>query len=231
MGVNTYLLDRRPIPLLIGDTRHTVGALRRYFKVTELDDERAAELNAAACIRPSPVAAMIMDITELPIAGERDKPVAAHLVLGWDDGRGSVTDFDWDYLPILGYGVRNPENGAFTLYEERAGTLYQLDQKRAGELGLVGPEGHLARRGQPTISECRSVRPYIAGYAEADCTFDDGRKLKLLVALADAALPEPAWLIGKKPFQAVRYPPDRSVPREPTKARKFGDDPGPRSRL
>jgi hypothetical protein len=88
MGVNTFLLDRRTATLLIGASRHTVGTLRRFFKLTELDDERAAELDAAALITPSPAAALVMDITKLPLAGEPDRPVAPHLVLGWDEGRG-----------------------------------------------------------------------------------------------------------------------------------------------
>lgn len=222
MGVNTFLLDRRTATLLIGGSGHTLGTLRRFVKLTELDEERAAELDAAARITPSPAAVLIMDISEFPFAEIPDKPVAAHLVLGWDEGRGSVTDFGWDYLPVLGYGIRNSESGVFTLYEERAGTLHQLDHQRAVELGLVGPDGQLARHGQPTISECQSVRPYIAGYAEADCTFDDGKQQKILVAVAGKMLPDPAWLVGKKPIQAGRYPPDRPALKNTTSARKPG---------
>ena len=109
MGVNTFLLDRRTAVLVIGGSRQTVGTLRSFFKLTELDlgEGRVAELEAAARITPSPTAAMIMGLTELPLADKPGKPVAAHLVLGWDEGRGSVTDFGWDYLPQLGYAVRN----------------------------------------------------------------------------------------------------------------------------
>jgi hypothetical protein len=172
MGVNTFLLDRRIVTLLIGANRQTVGTLRRFFQITELDDERAAELDAAARIRPSPAAVLVMDITELPLAGEPDKPAAAHLVLGWDEGRGSVTDFGWDYLPGLGYAVRDPVAGNYILHEERAGVLHTIDAARARTLLLLGQDGELIRRGQPRITTCRSVRPYIPGYAEADCTFD-----------------------------------------------------------
>src|SRR5580698_5568549 len=126
MGVNIFLLNRRTATLLIGTSRQTVGTLRRFFKLTELDDERMAERDAAARITPSPAAALVMDITELPIAGAPDKPVAAHLVLGWDEGRGSVTDFSWDYLPRLGYAVRDPAGGSYTLHEERDGHLHAI---------------------------------------------------------------------------------------------------------
>lgn len=207
MGVNTFLLDRRTASLLVGTTRQTVGTLRRFFKLTELDDERAAELDAAARIAPSPAAALIVDISELPLAGEPGKPVAAHLVLGWDEGRGSVTDFGWDYLPRLGYAVRDAAIGHYVLHEERDHVLHRLDRDRAVALGLIDPDGQLVRRGQPVISECRSVRPYISGYAEADCMFDDGREEKLLVGVGGGSLPEPAWFAGKKPMQVGQYPP------------------------
>ena len=70
MGVNTFLLDRRTATVRIGERRHTVGTLRRFFELTELDEERAAERDAAAGITPSPVAALIMDISKLPLADE-----------------------------------------------------------------------------------------------------------------------------------------------------------------
>jgi hypothetical protein len=147
MAVNTFLLDRRTVTLLIGRSRQTVGTLRRFFKVTELDQKRAAELTAASRIRPSPLAVMMVDVSEFPLAATPDKPIAAHLVLGWDDGRGSVTDFGWDYLPKLGYAVRDPAGGDYVLYEERSGLLYPLDAQRAQELGLLDAAGHLLRRG------------------------------------------------------------------------------------
>ena len=85
------------------------------------------------------------------------------LVLGWDEGRGSVTDFGWDYLPRLGYAVRDPAGGSYTLQEERAGLLHVIDDRRPRELDLLAAGGELIRRGQPRITMCRSVRPYIAG--------------------------------------------------------------------
>ena len=131
MGVNIFLLDRRTAVLSIGGTRQTVGTLRRFFKLTELDAERAAERDAAANVIPSPVAVLLMDITDLPMATAPEQPVRAHLVLGWDEGRGSVTDFGWDYLPRLGYAVRDPATSEYTLYEER-------DAERVNDFDTAG---------------------------------------------------------------------------------------------
>jgi hypothetical protein len=97
-----------------------------------------------------------MDITELPLASAPHRTVAAHLVLGWDEGRGSVTDFGWDNLPRLGYGVRDAAGGLYTLPEERAGLLLAIDDRRARELDLLGADGGLVRHGQPRITICRA---------------------------------------------------------------------------
>lgn len=208
MGVNTFLLDRRTVTLMVGGSRQTVGTLRQFFKLTELDDERAAELDAAARITPSPVAALVMDITDLPLTGDPDKPVATHLVLGWDEGLGSVTDFGWDYLPRLGYAVRDPTSGNYTLYERRSGLLHPIDALRARELGLLDAGGELIRHGQPRIAACRSVKPWIPGYGEADCTFDNGAADKLLIVTPEGQLPLEAWFVGKRPMDVRRYPPN-----------------------
>ncbi len=213
MGVNTFLLDRRTATLLVGGRKQTVGTLRRFYKITELDDERSAELDAAARITPSPAAALIVDISELPLADAPDKPVAAHLVLGWDEGRGTVTDFGWDYLPKLGYGVRDPASGNYTLHEERAGLLHDIDRTRAHELALIDADGKLIPHGQPRITACRSVRPYIAGYVEADCTFDSGTGAKLLVATSHDAPPPEQWFVGKRPMDVERYRQDGAKPK------------------
>ena len=205
MGVNLFLLDRRTVTLVIGGSRHTVGTLRRFFKLTELDEERGAELDAAARIKPSPAAALIVDISELPLVDMPSKPVPAHLVLGWDDGRSSVTDFGWDYLPHLGYAVRDRTTGHYALYEKRCGILHLIDDPRARDLGLVTATGELVRHGQPRIVACRSVMPYIPGYAEADCTFDSGATDKLLIATPDGETPPKAWFFGKRPMDVERY--------------------------
>lgn len=212
MGVNVYILDRYPVRLSVAGIGQDVGSLRRSWKITEMDDERADELSkfeAAASAVPSPAAAMLADVEERPLASASGVTVRAHLVIGWDEGRTRVMDTGWDYLPILGYGVRDPDAEVFMLYEERDCALHHLDRERAFALGLIGPDGLLAKHGQPTISECHSVQSYIAGYAEADCKFDDGRQQKLLIDVVGNALPDPSWLIGKKPMQVGQYVPAR----------------------
>jgi hypothetical protein len=42
IGVNTFRLDPRRVTLLIGGNGQTVGALRQFFKLTELDDDLGA---------------------------------------------------------------------------------------------------------------------------------------------------------------------------------------------
>ena len=170
MGVNTFLLDRRTATLFVGGSEQTVGTLRRFFKITELDDERAAELDAAACI--APITGGRIRSGHLGIVARKipDKPVAAHLVLGWDEGRGSVTDFGWDYLPQLGYAIRDRDTGHYILHEEREGLLHAIDNRRAHELGLLTAGGELIRHGQPRIATCRSVLPYIQQYVLMPCT-------------------------------------------------------------
>ena len=212
MGVNIYILDRRPARLSVGGVEQNIGSLRRFWKITEIDGERSKELETAeatAAAIASPPAAMLADVCDMTLGSENSIPVKAHLVIGWDMGRTRVTDMGWDYLPTLGYGVRDRDSGAFVLHEEREGGLFPISRERAADLGLTDPTGQLVRHGQPAIVECRSVRPYIAGYAEADCTFDNGRTEKLLIAMAGEELPNPSWLVGKKPMQAERYTPVR----------------------
>ena len=47
MGVNTFLLDRHAAALDVAGTKHVIGMLRRFFKLTEMNDERSVELEAA----------------------------------------------------------------------------------------------------------------------------------------------------------------------------------------
>lgn len=206
MGVNSFLLDRRTAKLLIGGSGQTVGTLRRFFKLTELDEERAAVIDAAARITPSPAAAMVMDITELPLADEPAKPLAAHLVLGWDEGRGSVTDFGWDYLPRLGYAVRNPATQDYVLFELRDELLYLIDATRARDLDLLDAHGGLIRRGQPVITGCENVRLFLDRYADADCTLSNGATVTLMTTVEGGTLPPSEWFIGKTPREATKYP-------------------------
>ncbi len=214
MGVNIFILDRRPVRLSVAGVVQDVGSLRRFWKMTELDDERAAEMTAsgkAASALPSPKAAMLADVSELPSGSADGTPVKAHLVIGWDEGRTRVTDFVWDSLPVLGYAVHDPDAQVFVLHEERDQTLHPLGRGRAVDLGLTGTDGLLLPHGQPTITGCRLVQPAISGYAEAVCVLDDGREQTLLVGITDGVLPAPEWFVGRKPMETERYPSGRAV--------------------
>ncbi len=205
MGVNLYLLDRRSANLIVGSSRHTVGTLRRFFKLTEMDSARSAVCEAATRIRPSPAAVINIDVIEMPLADNVGAPVSAHLVLGWDEGRGSVTDLNWDYLPKLGFAVRDRDSGNYILYEEKGNCLHAMNDARAKESCILDAGSNLVRHGQPHIATCQSVRPYIAGYAEAECTFDNGEEVKLLFATPVNMLPPASWLLGKRPMDVERY--------------------------
>jgi len=65
MGVNIFILDRRLVSLRIGGFDQDIGSLRRFWKITELNQERADELKAleaAAAAVPSPRAALVVDV-------------------------------------------------------------------------------------------------------------------------------------------------------------------------
>jgi hypothetical protein len=209
MGVQIYLLDRRKVTLLVDDLVQEIGTLRRSWKVTEIDGERAMEIDPAKAGlqgKTAPVAVMVADVAELPLVAEPSKPVAAHLVLGWDADRSSVTDFEWDYLPILGYAVQTSASVGYILHEERAGGLSPVTRIRAVELGIHDQAGQFLRQGQPSIAECRSVRPYTTSYAQADCILSNGQAAEILTSIEAGETPEPAWYTGKRPADVARYP-------------------------
>lgn len=205
MGVVIHILDRRTVWLDIGGTQHQIGTLRHLSKATELDDSRAAEIKEAASLIPSRPAVLLAQTVDLPHESADGRSVAAHLVIGWDEGRGSVSDQGWDYLPMLGYAVRDNQRDVFVLHELRDGKLHAINAERAGALGLIS-NGVLVRRGQPVVSGCRSIRRYIPGFVEADCVLEDGRQEKLLVRITGDGLPDPSWLVGRKPMDAEQYP-------------------------
>lgn len=210
MGVNIFLLDHRPVRLNVAGVVQSVGALRRFWKITELDEERTGEIHAseeAAATMPSPKAAMVADIVELPLGTKDGTEVSAHLVIGWDEGRTRVTDMKWDYLPVLGYALRNPDNDTFVLHEERDGALHPIDRKRARELGLTGPNGNLVAHGQPIVTACENVRPFLDRYADADCTLSSGIRETLMTTIEGDELPPAGWFIGKRPMDLAHYPP------------------------
>jgi hypothetical protein len=209
MGVQTYLLNRRTVILLVGGLRQEIGTLRRFWKVTEIDHARAEQIEAAKVNivgTVAPLAVMTADAVDFPLATSPDVMAQAHVVLGWDADRYSVTDFGWDYLPVLGYSVRNSNTGDFTLYEELDGILYPVAKSRAIELGITNKAGQLIRHGQPLIAECQAVKPFITSYVEAECVLNDGRTVKLLSSIEPGELPAPAWYVGKRPSDIRSYP-------------------------
>ncbi len=209
MGVQIYLLDRRTVTLRVGDDLQKIGTLRRSWKVTEIDGDRATEIEAAKANiagEGAPPAVMVADVTEIPLAIKPSRPVAAHLVIGWDADRSSVTDFGWDYLPTLGYAVRGASSAEYALHEERAGVLHPVTTSRAIELGILDDAGKFQRRGQPSITRCRSVRPYISSYAQADCTLSDGQIAEILTSVKSEMLPDSTWYVGKRPADVAHYP-------------------------
>ena len=205
MGVMIHILEGRTVKLDVAGNLQKVGTLRLLGKVTELDDPRAAELLKRAKLIPSPLAVLIAEAVDLPLA--LGQSVSAHPVIGWDKERGSVTDLGWDYLPILGYAVRDTERDVFVLYELQDGSLRWIGADRANELGLLA-DGVLVRHGQPSISACLGVKPYISNFAEADCVLADGRRERLFVRIAGSTSPDPAWLVGRRPMDVETYLPD-----------------------
>jgi hypothetical protein len=156
---------------------------------------------------------MIADVVEMPLASKPGTEISAHQVIGWDEGRTSVTDMGWDYLPVLGYAVRDPNSGVFTLHETRDGVLYPLGRDHAVELGLIGSDGQLIRHGQPVITGCENVRPFLDNYVDADCTLSTGNAVTLMTVIESGKLPPAEWFVGKKPMQVKQYPPERPASR------------------
>lgn len=208
MGVQVYLMDRRTVPLQVGAGRYEIGTLRRFWKLTELDTDRSSEITAARSrlgSKPAPVAVMINEVSEIAHATAAGHPVAAHLVLGWDADRVSVTDMDWDYLPVLGYAVRDEATGIHVLHEVRDGEMLPFNDDRAEQTGLITPGGQLARHGQPSIIACLRVAPFIETCAEADCVLSNGKTTKILTSVTPGNLPDPAWYAGKRPVDVKTY--------------------------
>ncbi len=195
VGVVIHVLDRRRIRLEIAGNMQEIGALRHLSKVTELDERRIAELGATDLL-PSPPAAMVAHPVDLPLALGPEGSVAAHPVIGWDDGRVSVTDLDWDYLPVLGYALRDAGRDMYVLHELQQGVLHGIDPKRACELGLLA-NGVLRPQWQPLISECLGVKPFMPGFAEADCTFENGRRDRLLIRVLSVLAPVTGLVVAR----------------------------------
>ena len=204
MGVQLYILDRRQTPLVIGGTRHLIGTLRRSWKLTEIDADRAAEISAVEeglKGNDSPDAAMVAEVVELPILGAPGQPVAAHVVIGWEANRYSVIDMAWDFLPVLGFAVRSPGRDDFVLHEEREGGLVPMTGARAVELSVLDEAGRLMRHGPPPIAKCLAVKPLVASHVIATCELADGRSAELVTELTSGSLPPMDWYVGKLPAE------------------------------
>jgi hypothetical protein len=144
-------------------------------------------------------------MVEAPFASDPHHPVQAHLVLGWDADRASIADIDIEFMPTLGYAVRALGENGYVLFESQASLLYPMSNDRAIELGILSETGTLIRRGQLKIVECQSVRPFIPGYAMADCVLANGRRAEVMTRLDADELPTPAWYVGKRPSDAASH--------------------------
>lgn len=203
VGVVIHILDRRSVRLDVAGFIQEIGTLRHLSKVTELNDSQVIELESFNHIS-SPPAAMVAHPVNLPLASGTEGSVAAHPVIGWDEGRGSVTDLEWDYLPVLGYAIRDASGDMYVLHELQNGVLHGIDAERARALGLL-VDGTFSRRGQPVISECFAVERFIPGFVRADCVLENGRRDKLVIRVDDDTLPDPSWLVGRKPRDTMHY--------------------------
>ena len=195
--------------LNIGGVIEEVGLLARSWNLTNLNEERSKELDkfaTDALVDPSPKAAIVGFSHRLRVGPQKGVKQRAHLVIGWDYGRSQVWDKEWDYLPVLGYAIQEPDTNFYVLHELRDGTLYRLEMERATQLGLIDSSGSIVRRGQPEITDCRSVRLIVWGVAEADCTFDNHRTETLMIGVEGDKLPDPSWLVGKRPMDAANFP-------------------------
>ena len=193
MGVELYILDRRTVRLDVGGSLHDVGVLRHAGKLTE-------QLGAPSVAdAPSPVAALVARPIEMPVPDRTASPAAAHLVLAWESGRRSVTDIDWDFLPVLGYAVRDAARGTYVLHHLTDGALLPLSAARAVQVGLV--RGNRLMRGkQPRIVECIGARLIVADCAEAEVVLDNGNRATLMVRTS-GKLPPTEWFVGKRPIE------------------------------
>jgi hypothetical protein len=208
MGIQTYLLGGTKVRILIGGVPVKAGTLRRFWKVTEIEAERATEISAAeARVRKkaAPALVMVADVDEMPLADKPDQLVPAHLVLGWDPDRFMVTDFNWDYLPVIGYAVRQSMSDNYELYEEVDGFLKSITIASAIEGNILSRRHKYILKASPTISQCYSVGAFISNFAQARCALNNGCQVDLLTAIPNNILPNSNWYIGKRTLDVTRY--------------------------
>jgi hypothetical protein len=51
---------------------------------------------------------------------------------------------------------------------------------KEGRFGIIDDVPKFQRSGQPSITKCQSVRPYISSYAEANCLLSNGKVIEIL---------------------------------------------------
>jgi hypothetical protein len=132
------------------------GRSRRWTPGASLSSTEAA----VSSLR-SPEAALLADVEDIPLGSASGVTVRAHLVIGWDEGRTSITDMGWDYLPVLGYAVRDPVTRSFVLHEERDGALLVAVSAHgsAGERSRSRSSGRLRpRRSWPSSTDRLHLR-------------------------------------------------------------------------
>ena len=206
MGVNIYALGRRYVRLTIEGLDFEVGSLKLVSKLTEVDTEGLEELKLAEKDRSgrvAPYAALVSDPSIFPIFNTSAEPATAkaHLVIGWEADRFQVTDLEWDFLPVIGYGVWNSASDTYALHEMTEGVLWPMTRFRADSIGIIDEQGQLIRRGQPLIEECRMIRVVFPGYIEACCKLSNNLERKLFARVDGADLPTPEWFVGKRPSE------------------------------
>jgi len=214
MGVVNYVLKggaRRT--LVVGGAVTEVGVLERHWKQTETTAGRAALLDrrAADARRGGWFPKAVLAGEHL--VGSAAPSSTAFLVLGWDEGRTVTQDYDWSHLPRLGY-AKPGEDGVLVLHEAtEGGALRPVTPERARALGLVGEDGGLARRGQPTIAACLGVSRVYREHHRAEVVLDDGRRAGVGFTADEGADVDPDWFVGKTPDEVRSYEP--SAPPRP----------------
>jgi hypothetical protein len=211
LGVNIFILTPIQVEIEVCGLRQQIGTLRRFGKLTELDEQSSAEMRALEALLGqliAPIAAMNADIIQNELEGGSRNPIKAHEVIGWDEDRTHVLDLNWDFLPTIGYAVQDHDRRVLVLHEKTSGGLRPVTQNQATASGLIDSAGRLVRQGQPKILECWNVRQVMTGYADANCRLENGETHRLLTATAEGEIPPSAWFVGKRQRDVRLYAPN-----------------------
>jgi hypothetical protein len=212
MGIQLYLLGSRKTSFFIEDHSFQIGTLKRFYKSSEITPYRESQMAAVAAqvkAKPAPKAVMMESADESPyhlrLKSAPTRPANAHLLLGWERDRSSISDYKWDYLPVLGYLVESPTTGWLELYDENDGYLQLTSYKSAIKNGILNKAGQMDYFSQPGISKCLSLTGIGADHVTADCLLDNGELESLIVKVRNDNRPPLDWFSGKKPSQVVHY--------------------------